>query len=327
MEEFRHYDMLFPELVYDILDYFRGGNSIKPFSEKCISDYCERSRFNSQMPKGEIIQPDVVYRICETLAAKRVVTKIGSKLGLEEISSNYYYSPGNVSYFLQKTPSLLFLLNCKVYGFRYIYNAYKQMVLPVVVKKDGKISMGTCFKLHHGIVTAKHCLETDEVAIGGYSAEKLSQCKVMISTDSEIDLAYIETNEHSLLLSGEAKVLDEVLVMGYPKIPMFFDFCTAERAAISSIPTRGAVAALVDQYISRNIGKLMLVTARIRGGNSGGPIIDSDGAVVGVAFCEPQSEGDYDEMGYGIAYPIHVLNALLQDNVPLKVNFVDKVEV
>lgn len=30
-------------------------------------------------------------------------------------------------------------------------------------------------------------------------------------------------------------------------------------------------------------------------------------------------------MGYGIAYPIHVLNALLQDNVPLKVNFVDKV--
>lgn len=327
MEEFRHYDVLFPELVYDILDYFRGGNAIRSVPEKCISDYCESSRFNPLLPKGEIIQPDVVYKICETLATKRIILKIGSKFGMEEITSNYYYSPGNVSYFLQKSPALLFLLNCKVYGFRYIYNTYKQMVLPVVVKKDGKISMGTCFKLHHGIVTAKHCLEADEVSIGGYSADKLSQCKVMISNDSEIDLAYIETNEHSPLLSGEAKVLDEVLVMGYPKIPMFFDFCTAERAAISSIPTRGAVAALADQYISRNIGKLMLVTARIRGGNSGGPIIDSDGSVVGVAFCEPQSEGDYDDMGYGIAYPIHVLNDLLQDNVPLKVYFVDKVEV
>ena len=38
MEEFRNYDVLFPELVYDILDYFRENNTIKPVSEKCISD-------------------------------------------------------------------------------------------------------------------------------------------------------------------------------------------------------------------------------------------------------------------------------------------------
>lgn len=56
MEEFRNYDMLFPELVYDVLDYFRGDNTIKHVSEKCVSDYCERSRFNSQLPQGEIIQ-------------------------------------------------------------------------------------------------------------------------------------------------------------------------------------------------------------------------------------------------------------------------------
>lgn len=29
MEEFRNYDIRFPELVYDIVDYFRIGNRIK----------------------------------------------------------------------------------------------------------------------------------------------------------------------------------------------------------------------------------------------------------------------------------------------------------
>ena len=67
----------------------------------------------------------------------------------------------------------------------------------------------------------------------------------------------------------------------------------------------------------------MLVTARIRGGNSGGPIIDSNGAVVGVAFSEPMSKGDYDEMGYGIAYPIDLFYEMLKNPLTMKVNFVE----
>ena len=70
----------------------------------------------------------------------------------------------------------------------------------------------------------------------------------------------------------------------------------------------------------------MLVTARIRGGNSGGPIIDSNGAVVGVAFSEPMSKGDYDEMGYGIAYPIEVFYGMLKNPSSMKVTFVDTID-
>lgn len=70
----------------------------------------------------------------------------------------------------------------------------------------------------------------------------------------------------------------------------------------------------------------MLVTARIRGGNSGGPIIGSDGSVVGVAFSEPTSQGDYDEMGYGIAYPIKVFYEMLKDCETMKVHFVDSIQ-
>ena len=70
----------------------------------------------------------------------------------------------------------------------------------------------------------------------------------------------------------------------------------------------------------------MLVTARIRGGNSGGPIINSNGQVVGVAFSEPMSEGNYDDMGYGVAYPIDVLGQLLDNCQVMQVNFVDEVQ-
>lgn len=324
MEVFRDYDIRFPELVYDIVDYFRIGNRVKEPVHKSVIDYCNNSRFNTPAPNREIIQPDTVHRICELLTEKRVLncTRVGT--GIEGFDSNYLFLPTNEKGFLQKHPAVVYRLNCLVYGFRYIYSTYREYVLPVIVKKNGDVSMGTCFRFHTGILTAKHCLEVDEVYIPGFSSEQLSNCPVLISEKEDIDLAYIELNQPSILVSGDAHVLDEVLVMGYPKIPQFFDFCAAERATISSIPTRGSVASIADQYITRSVQQLMLVTARIRGGNSGGPIIDSNGAVVGIAFSEPTSEGDYDEMGYGIAYPMGVFYQMLHDPMTMNVNFVDE---
>lgn len=325
MEEFRDYDIRFPELIYDIVDYFRIGNRVKEPTQKSVIDYCINSRFNTPAPDKEIIQPDTVHRICELLAEKRILncTRVGT--GIEGLNSNYLFLPQDEDVFLQKHQALVNRLNCLVYGFRYIYSTYREYVLPVIVKKNGDVSMGTCFRFHTGILTAKHCLDVDEVFIPGFSPEQLRNCPVLTSEKEDIDLAYIELNQPSILVPGDAHVLDEVLVMGYPKIPQFFDFCAAERATISSIPTRGAVASIADQYLSKSVGQLMLVTARIRGGNSGGPIIDSNGAVVGVAFSEPMSKGDYDEMGYGIAYPIEVFYGMLKNPLSMKVTFVDAI--
>lgn len=326
MKEYRDYDELFPELVYDIVNYFWQNNPVRPIAQKSVINYCDTSRFKSQTPDNGMIQPDVVNTICQNLEKKGVLRCIRGGNGLQGISANYLFMSANDAEFKKKHPVLVFRLNCLAYGFRYIYNTYCKYVLPVVVKKNGKVRMGTCFRFRSGIVTAKHCLEADEVWIPGYKAEKLQQCPVIVSTDEKIDMAYIECGETVPLIADEARVLDEVLVMGYPRIPRFFDFLAVERATVSSIPTRGAVASLADQFYSRNAGPLMLVTARVRGGNSGGPIIDANGAVVGVAFAEPTSYGDYDEMGYGVAYPIGVLNMLMKDPISFAVNFVDKIE-
>lgn len=325
MKEYRDYDILLPDLVYDILDYFRVGNDIMPSAEKSVLNYCQTSLLRKDLPMGDQIQPYTIYKICENLVKKGYLNRLGANVGILGMKANYLYLPKKEDVFLNKSPELVFHLNCLAYGFRYIYESYCNYVLPIVVKKSGDITMGTCFRFHTGIVTAKHCLEADEVFIPGYTINNLNQGTVLVSNDQEIDLAYIELGDSSPLLSGEAQVLDEVLVMGYPKIPMFMDFCAAERATISSVPTCGAIASLANQYISKNAGKLMLVTARIRGGNSGGPIIDSDGAVVGVAFSEPMSKGDYDEMGYGIAYPIKIFYQILQNHIYMNVNFVNEI--
>lgn len=328
MQEFRDYDITIPDLVYDIVNYFRASNNIKAPAKKSILDYCMNSKF-SKTPeaKGEIVQPDVVLLICENLVKKRYLNCIKYGAGVMGMDANYIFLCQNDDFFLSKTDALVFSLNCMAYGFPYIYASFKNDVLPVIVKdKKGDVTMGTCFRFSTGILTAKHCLEAAEVSIEGYTAEQLQKYATFISKDPNIDLAYIELQEHSRFVLGDANVLDEVLVMGYPKIPMFNAFCAAERAAISSIPTRGAVASLADQYLSSGVGQLMLVTARIRGGNSGGPIINSNGQVVGVAFSEPMSEGNYDEMGYGVAYPISVLGQLLDDCEVMHVNYVDNVQ-
>ena len=293
MKEFRDYDEKYPDLVYDIVDYFRVEKGPRKPIDKSIIDYCSSSRYSDMNREKGMIQPDTVHLICENLTRKGVLhcTRLG--LRTDGWDSNYIFMTKDSNYFLKKSPALVFRLNCSAYGFRYICQQYRKHVLPVVVKtKDGNIAMGTCFRFHTGIVTAKHCLEGEEVSIDGYSADFLKRCPVLISNDSKLDMAYIEMNEPSNLISDTARVLDDVLVMGYPRIPMFSAFCAAERAAISSIPTKGAIAALADQYITPKAKEIMLITARIRGGNSGGPIIDSYGAVVGVAFSSPDSDGN-----------------------------------
>ena len=182
--------------------------------------------------------------------------------------------------------------------------------------------MGTCFRFADGIVTAKHCLEDlQEASITGYDSEFLNKCNIYVSDNKNVDLAYIETKEQITNMEAicDAKVLDEVLVLGYPKIPTFTDFLTAELATVSSksnvrlTPTKGSVAAYGNQYTSAI--KAMLITAKIRGGNIGGPVINSAGYVVGVACQSPyygKSTGDYDDLGYAIAIPIKYLVDIIQ---------------
>ncbi len=158
--------------------------------------------------------------------------------------------------------------------------------------------------------------------IKGYAAEELIRKPIYVSENEGVDLAFIETGEmvEPTLFVDNGEVMQEVIVMGYPKIPCFTQFITAEKATISSkasariTPTKGAIAAYGYEYLTKI--DAMLITARIRGGNSGGPIINQNGRLVGVACHIPDANpenGDYDDMGYGVAIPVSYLVEIIKN--------------
>ena len=96
MREFRDYDITIPDLVYDIVNYFRASNNIKAPAQKSILDYCMTSQFSKKDEiKGEFIQPDAVYMICENLTRKRWLNCIKPATKPMGLDANYLYLCNN----------------------------------------------------------------------------------------------------------------------------------------------------------------------------------------------------------------------------------------
>lgn len=147
----------------------------------------------------------------------------------------------------------------------------------ITITDGTPINMGTGFKFLDGIITAKHCItDARNLMIKGYNADELSGKNIYIAENDDTDIAFIETRTEAnpQIYADEGEVLQEVLVMGYPRIPSFTDFLTAELATISSkaeariTPSKGKIAAFGNQYLNKI--EAMLITAKICGGNSGG---------------------------------------------------------
>ena len=104
----------------------------------------------------------------------------------------------------------------------------------------------------------------------------------------------------------------------------------AEKATISSALTTssrltaslGAVSSTPFEMFARS--ELLLITARVKGGFSGGPILDETGYCVGVISRTPEHERRihdaaddlahrYDDLGYGTAIPAHLVLQFLSD--------------
>lgn len=306
---FRNYEKIYPDLVLDILEYFDITNvEGRTVASKSVVKFCDQD--------GALkYQPDTINRICKILCEKDYLTNVKTDGGVG-LNNNYIFCNRNPGLFSQDRERIRCFFNSMVYGFEYIYNLYKDIVVPLIWEtSENDYYLGTGIKYLDGIITAKHCItDAENLQIGGYAAEVLENAKIFIDSNDGVDIAFIHTGviaDH-LVYTDHGKVLDEVLVMGYPRIPVFTDFLTAEKATISSkaeariTPTKGSIAAFGDEYLAKI--EAMLITARIRGGNSGGPVINENGCLVGIACQVPDySNNDndyYDDLGYGIVVPI-----------------------
>ena len=328
MNCFNDYDKKYPDLVILILDYFSSSNNIVASKDRSVSNFSEQYKVSGTNGYSYIYQPLIVDRICKKLCECGEMTCIRNDGGAG-FNNNYIFFKKDANFFDKNKKKLSYYFNSKVYGFEYIYRTYKNSVIPLVWPKgDGTCAVATGFKFEGGIVTAKHCIEdVNNLQIKGYTAEELKKAKIYISDNEGLDIAFIDLNrfEEPQLFWEDGDVMQEVLVMGYPKIPAFTDFLTAEKATISSMassritPTVGAIAAYGEVYLAKM--EAMLITAKIRGGNSGGPVINSNGCLVGVACQIPNYQGeigDYDDLGYGIAVPVKYLRELIEKKPKVK---------
>lgn len=308
-----------PDLVMNIIKYFSyqfkdENGKIISSNKKTVSDFLDR---HYKIVGGYSLNGFDVVKICEILFEKNLLlkTKSDGSLGL----FNSYLC--NIAT-LEDTPMWKNMLNSIVYGFEYIYEKNKDLVVPIVWDKgDGQYAAGTAFKYLHGIATAKHCItDVQNLMIKGYTASELEHSHVYVHQEDGVDVAFIEIGKllNVDVFPEDGKVLDDVLVMGYPKIPSFTEMITAEKTTIAAkadarqTTTTGAIVSFGEQYLMKC--EMMLITAKISGGNSGGPVINDKGSLIGITSCLADGEGDYDNLGYGVVSPVKYLLDIVSNN-------------
>lgn len=170
---------------------------------------------------------------------------------------------------------------------------YKQAV--VVVKTDD--SKGTGFNIHeHGlIVTNEHVVDASQTAFVQFPDGKTFSAEVIVR-DAELDFALLQLEENE----GELPVLqidpepswkanDPVHVIGNP---LFF----------SHIANEGVILGVTR--VQDRASPVLMLQAPIFKGNSGSPVLDKNGLVIGVVFATSSVQHQGKKQKVGLAVPI-----------------------
>lgn len=313
-------------LIKEVINYFVADGKTK---EKSVMNFCiQKTTTDSRGNKILKYTPETILALCNKLSELNVLICIRSDNSLLG-KANYLFINNILSTDEEK---FYHYLNSTIFGFEYIYKYYAELVVPIInTNKDGDSQNGTCIIINNAIITARHCLEKAEsISIKGISGEELNNSKIYVSKNANLDIAVIElskTNKPPGYID-EGKILEDVIVMGYPKIAGFTDFLTIEKASISSkgridVTTKGQIVSYAKNIFSKT--ELMLITAKIKGGNSGSPVINQCGSIVGIACQTPGFEGKYDDLGYGIVVPSKEIKTIIEEKneYEYKIHFVD----
>lgn len=314
MTELIDYSKLYPDLPIEICLFFQSETKDGKLIHKEVHSFCEYLNKKHKSPKFP--QPRVISKICDILCDNKILSVI-KRGGPDNINSSYLCF---LKEDIKSNKHLLFHYNKRlcsiVFGFKYIYDDFKKYVLPLEFTDSlGNISLGTCFLYKGGIATAKHCIEgAKKIAIQGISKNELLKAKFEVYDNDLMDLVFIRFEEEqaeTILFSQNIDILDEVMTLGYPKIAGYHNYLTAEKANVSARFTAslGQIASKArDIWIKE---QLFLITAKIKGGNSGGPVICNNGSVVGISVNLAKGEGDYDDIGYGTVIPVSFLDDII----------------
>lgn len=191
------------------------------------------------------------------------------------------------------------LLKNVIFGFSCIVQNYQNSVFKIVVITDsGDPSMGTGFLFNFQtsegkrwsiIITNEHVAKYQNgLEVHHKDGQIEAWTEIILSKNS--DLAVIVLNSYvnlpSFHLFPAPKILDGIITVGYPPVPTANDRY--------QLIHKGEINCFLTDYWNRDY---FLFSARTSPGNSGGPVINDMGMVVGIVTQQLFESGSFEEKG------------------------------
>jgi len=188
-------------------------------------------------------------------------------------------------------------------GFSKILENTRNSVFAIEVKNSkGDLGIGTGFYfgyLENGIVrsliiTNKHVVENNEVLRVISEFEQEVTYKSIHKCSKNIDLACIEVDTDSIVNVGSESIsfynddidtLDDVITIGYPDVP--------NRERLTLLAHKGQINGLLK--VRNSESSYLVISAKTSPGNSGGPVINEMGKIVGIVTESGESVTIYDK--------------------------------
>jgi serine protease Do len=292
-------------LAAEIVHFFWDAYSLDAegkLTPRTLNDF-----LNNCPPYHDKLYPDLgleIRRFCHRLIAEGLLFSVGF-----DQSQKPPYNEQFLSYFFSREMASYGSYEFVAFRFPKVVEHFSNSVVKLVITRGCQQDIGTGFLMEDGvIITAAHCLpDGATVAIEGWDPAVAPLSRILrfgdygsnpfVLTPSKIDVALLEFKSdpfpeaRKFRLWGES-TLDDILVMGFPHISGF----------------QSGLIASTGQVISKEMSTarnqpLIIFSASVKGGNSGGPLINHYGKVVGLVTNLAEEDSDVRKLGYGLATP------------------------
>lgn len=217
-----------------------------------------------------------------------------------------------------------------ILGFSEVRKKLKYAVRPIILDNNSEErneDIGTGFYIYKNtgntrtkyFVTAKHCIKKGskiQIPISETNKANIKPEKIYFNDITDlcvIELNFNEKFDYFPFEISSPNILDSILILGYPKIQGFIDAIQiAESSKISSFTngSEGEITGIGKNY-NGGLKDHFLISARVKGGNSGSPVINKLGEVVGIVTEILFDEKGPDLLGFGVALSADELSKMV----------------
>lgn len=248
--------------------------------------------------KGLVIE-EVLRRFCDCHLLTR------SQMLLEHGLDFYQVNEPFAEFLLQRDA-----LENLAFDFPHLVQKYRCSIVKILIcddKGDQWIGTGFFCAANRLIITNKHVVE--EQAEGFPIVKNANGDQLVVKNlekDTCWDLAIIEVEPTAgvrpLFPATEVEILDQIITIGYPRIPLALNHPLV------------AHSGEINGQITLQDGDYLIFSSKTAPGNSGGPLLNRAGLVVGVVTQELQSQVAIEKkiLPYYCAIPIKQLIPFLQ---------------